>query len=237
MSLLINNNFSGMILAAGFGKRMKPLTDNLPKPLIDINGLTLLENSINFLNDLGCKQIVINSHYQSHEIKNFLKKYQNKKDITLIYENEILDTAGGVKNAIKYFKNKNLVVINSDIFWQKNNLLDAQILKKKYSLLNKPHILLVRKNNAYGLKNSKGDFNIFKGKIIKFTKGNPILFYSGLQILNVDIFRSFNEKKFSFNDVWDYFIINHSLYGSVMNSDWFHVGDIHGLNIVKKLFT
>ena len=64
----MTSNYSGMILAAGFGKRMMPLTKNLPKPLVDINGTTLLDNSINFLTKLGCTQIIINTHYQSHKI-------------------------------------------------------------------------------------------------------------------------------------------------------------------------
>ena len=95
-------DFSGMILAAGYGRRMMPLTKNLPKPLIEINGITLLDNSINFLKKLGCKDIVINTHYQHQKIKESIDRRSDKKIITLIYENDILDTGGGVKNILPY---------------------------------------------------------------------------------------------------------------------------------------
>ena len=69
----MNLNYSGMILAAGFGKRMLQLTKDKPKPLIDINGITLLDNSINFLKKLGCSEIIINTHYKHNLIKNLIK--------------------------------------------------------------------------------------------------------------------------------------------------------------------
>ena len=70
----MNKNFSAMILAAGFGSRMKPLTNNLPKPLLDINGITLLDNAINFLKLLGCDEIVVNSHYHHLKIRNLINR-------------------------------------------------------------------------------------------------------------------------------------------------------------------
>ena len=97
-------NFSGMILAAGYGKRMMPLTEKLPKPLIEINGVTLLENAIFFLKNLGCNQIIINSHYYFHLIKETLVKKNLDKKINLIYEKDILETGGAVKNAIPLLK-------------------------------------------------------------------------------------------------------------------------------------
>ena len=96
-------NYSAMILAAGFGKRMMPLTRDIPKPLIKINGVSLLDNSINFLTKLGCKEIIINTHYQHSQIQNLINYSYNNKNIKLVYEEEILDTGGGVKNAISFF--------------------------------------------------------------------------------------------------------------------------------------
>lgn len=160
--------FSGMILAAGYGKRMMPLTKYLPKPLLDINGITLLENSINFLRKIGCSQILINTHYQNNKIEDFIKKIDNSKDITLIYEKEILDTGGGIKNAINHFENNNLIVINSDIFWRKDNLNDVKNLIYSYKNNMNPHLLLVSKNNANGIDKKNGDFNINNKKISRY---------------------------------------------------------------------
>ena len=228
-------NYSGMILAAGFGKRMLPFTRDKPKPLIEINGLTLLGNSINFLTKLGCKEIIINTHYKHLQIQNLINSNYNNKNIKLVYEEEILDTGGGVKNATSFFTNDNILVINSDIYWQEKNLIDAKLVIKSYLKNNNMHLLLSKKNKSYGLSKSTGDFIIKNGKVFRFNEGDEIIYYSGLQMLHVNHLKIFTNKKFSFNDVWDYFINKESLFGNIMGSDWYHVGDIQGLNIAKKL--
>ena len=228
-------NFSTMILAAGFGKRMMPLTKDIPKPLIDINGITLLDNSINFLKKLGCDQIIINTHYQHLKIKTLIDKRKCFENITLINEKEILDTGGGVKNAIPFFKNNNILIINSDIYWRDENLKDAQSLIDSYGNNSIPHILLVNKKNAFGLSKKNGDFVLRKNKVLRFREGDEIIYYSGLQILNLDIFNSFSKHKFSFNIVWNSLISQKKLCGQIMQSNCYHVGDIQGLNLVKEL--
>ena len=231
----MNFNYSGMILAAGIGKRMLPLTRDKPKPLIEINGLTLLGNSINFLTKLGCKEIIINTHYKHSQIQNLVNTSYDNKNIKLVYEEEILDTGGGVKNATSFFANDNILVINSDVYWQEKNLIDAKLVIKSYAKNNNMQLLLSKKNKSYGLSKSTGDFIIKSGKVYRFNEGDEIIYYSGLQMLHVNHLKSFTIEKFSFNNVWDYLINKESLFGNIMNSDWYHVGDIPGLNIAKKL--
>ena len=233
----MNFNYSGMILAAGFGKRMMPLTKNKPKPLIEINGVTLLDNAINFLKKLGCNEIIINTHYHHLQIQNLILKRKDKKNIKLIYENDILDTGGGVKNAISYFTNQNIMVINSDIYWQNNNLIDAKSLIEFYIKNRSIHLLLSKKNKSFGLNNNIGDFIIKSGKVFRSNKNDEIIYYSGFQILNSKIFKNFKQKKFSFNDVWDHSIKENALYGKIMKSDWYHVGGLEGLKEANKLRT
>lgn len=227
-------NFSGMILAAGFGERMLPLTKNKPKPLIEINGITLLENSINFLTKLGCDDIIINTHYKHLQINKFVTKKYNNKNIKLIYEKEILDTGGGVINANSHFSNENILITNSDIYWQKNNLLDGQELIQSYLKNKNMHLLLSKKNMSYGLNKGKGDFVIKNGKVARFNDDKEIMYYSGLQILNKNHLKFFTVKKFSFNDIWNSCINTKTLYGNIMTSSWYHVGDPEGLNTAKK---
>jgi len=228
-------NYSGMILAAGFGKRMMPLTKELPKPLIDINGITLLENAINFLKKLGCQQIIINTHYHHLKIERFISQRKDIDNIELVYEKEILDTGGGVKNAIPYFKNDDLLIVNSDIFWREENIKDAKLLIKNYLNKKIPYLLLAEKKRSFGIFKSQGDFVLQKNKIVRFNKGDHIFFYSGLQMITADIVKPFSQNSFSFNDVWDNLIVNKNLCGQIMKSNWYHVGDIKGLTIVKKL--
>jgi MurNAc alpha-1-phosphate uridylyltransferase len=228
-------NFSGMILAAGFGKRMMPLTKELPKPLIDINGITLLDNAIDFLKKLGCRQIIINTHYHPLKIEKSINRRKDFNDIELIYEKEILDTGGAVKNAAPYCKNQNLLIINSDIFWRQENIVDAKLLINSCLSNKLPYLLLAEKDKSFGIFKSEGDFILNKKKILRFKEGQDIFFYSGMQMTTLDIFNNFSKKNFSFNDVWDDLIAKEKLCGEIMKTNWYHVGDVNGLAIVKKL--
>ena len=87
-------------MPAGYGKRMLSLTKDIPKPLIKINSISLLKNSIDFLYRIGCKKIVINTHYKHNLIYEFIKEISIHYNIKISYEKNILDTAGGVKNAM-----------------------------------------------------------------------------------------------------------------------------------------
>ncbi|MDC0037168.1 nucleotidyltransferase family protein [Alphaproteobacteria bacterium] len=227
----------GMVLAAGYGKRMLPLTQTEPKPLLNINGITLLENSINFLIKLGCKKIIINTHYLNNQIESFIDKSKEREKIITVYEKEILDTGGGIKNIIPHINSKNLLVINSDVFWTEKNLYDAKLLINNFDIHNNSSLLLSNKKNSYGLDKMNGDFIINDNKIIRYSKGDEIIFYSGLQILNVKSIKNFSEKKFSINLIWDILINKGELCGELMKSKLFHVGDPKGLSIVKKLFS
>ena len=226
----------GMILAAGYGKRMLPLTQSEPKPLLNINGITLLENSINFLIKLGCKKIIINTHYLNHQIESFIDKSKEREKIITVYEKEILDTGGGIKNIIPHINSNNLLVVNSDVFWTENNLNDAKLLINNFDIHNNSTLLLSYKKNSYGLDKMDGDFILKDNKILRYLKDEEIIFYSGLQILNVNTIKNFPKKKFSINLIWDILIKKGELCGDLMKSKWFHVGDSEGLNIVRKLF-
>ena len=103
-----------IILGAGFGKRMRPITKKIPKPLVKINGVTLLENSIKFLNSLGVKHIVVNAHHLHKEIVNFVKRKRFSSKVNVVVEKrKILDTGGGILNASKQFKKQSRSFITS----------------------------------------------------------------------------------------------------------------------------
>ena len=109
-----------IILGAGFGKRMLPITKKIPKPLIKINGITLLENSINFLSSIGIKHIIVNAHYLHKEIVNFIKRKKFTPKVQVVIEKrKILNTGGGIFNASKKFKKNIFFVLNSKN-WKKS---------------------------------------------------------------------------------------------------------------------
>ena len=118
-----------MILAAGFGKRLQPLTNDCPKPLLKIGNKTLLSNTLELLNQFGIKEVVINVHYLQNKIISYIKDNKFKMTITISNENEeILDTGGGVYNALKHFSNESFLVINPDTVWNSLYLKELKLM-------------------------------------------------------------------------------------------------------------
>ena len=224
-------SFSAMILAAGYGKRMLPLTKEIPKPLVEVNNISLLKNSIDFLYRIGCKKIVINTHYKHDLIYEFVQKNYTNYNIQISYEKNILDTAGGVKNAIKLFNDENIVVTNVDIFWKKENEIDVINLVKNFDPKEECKLLLVDKDRFYGLINKSGDFSLVNNYVKRWKIVDRALYYSGLQVISLCILNDFNYSKFSFNDVWNVQIKKNALYGNLMQSKLYHVGDENGLKL------
>jgi len=222
-----------MILAAGFGKRMLPLTAKTPKALIKVGPKNLLERSIELLIKLGINEIVINTHHLSQEIDNFLKNKKYKISIIAIKEKELLDTGGGILNATKTFNNDPFFVLNPDTIWNKNYYEELKILENSYLKNNKPILLLVDKLNSYD-QSFKGDFNFFeKNYIIRETNNQHI--YTGAQIINRSIFEGTKKKVFSMNLAWDQMIKEKKLLGKENNKTFFHINNFKVYEKINKL--
>ena len=178
-----------MILAAGLGKRMENYTKKVPKPLIKFGNKTLIERIIKKLESYGFKRIVINIFYLKNKIK---KKLNNKFKTKIFYseENFLLNTGGGVKNAIKILNTKEFFVINSDIFWEDKNQSPFGQLNKFWNK-NKMDALLL----LYPKNKDKGDYNISKSNRIVKDENNPKYVFTGIQILKSELFLK-KKKKF-----------------------------------------
>ena len=222
-----------MILAAGFGERMLPLTRKTPKPLIMVGSKNLLERSIELLIKIGINELVINTHYLSQEINNFLKTKNYEISINVTKEQELLDTGGGILNATKKFENNPFFVLNPDTIWNKNYYEELKILENSYLENNKPILLLVDKKISHD-KSFKGDFNFKKNKQITREGANRYIF-TGAQIINRGIFNGITKKVFSMNPVWDKMIKKKILLGQESNQTFFHVNSIKVYEELNKL--
>jgi N-acetyl-alpha-D-muramate 1-phosphate uridylyltransferase len=222
-----------MILAAGYGKRMMPLTETIPKPLIKIGPKNLLERSIEVLIKIGVKEIVINIYYLSHEIEKFLKNKNYEADINLIKEEELLNTGGGIFNATKRFNNEPFFVLNPDTIWNKNYYEELKMLENFYFTNKKPVLLLVNKKKSHD-KSFKGDFNFTNHQVIKREKINNYIF-TGAQIINRSIFSDVNEKTFSMNLIWDKLIQKQILLAQESNQTFFHLNSFAVFQKLEKL--
>jgi MurNAc alpha-1-phosphate uridylyltransferase len=228
-------NFSLMILAAGYGRRMKYLTHTVPKPLLKINNKELLSYNIDFFIKLGCNKIVINTHYLHNEIKIFVEKKFSNQNIKLIFEPELLNTGGGIKNALSYFDNKNFLVTNSDILWNDDNAKDIYDFIKEYQEIQYCKLLLVENKKFKGLKKREGDFKLENDLISRWKINDPHLYFSGLQIINPNIFSQIKKDSFSMNLLWDILIKYNQLQGQITNSIVTHIGDINSYNEIKNI--
>ena len=223
-----------MILAAGFGKRIHPLTLETPKPLLKIGEETLLSNTINFLVLFGIEQIVINIHHLGEKITNYINKNKFNLNISLIREkNEILDTGGGVLNAIHYFNKDPFLIINPDTIWSPNYLKELKLLEKLFfeNKKNKCSLLTVNKKRSFD-QSLKGDFNLKNNLLNRNKKDDLNYIYMGMQIIKPEAFSEFNIKVFSINKIWDMLIKSDELYGLESNINFLHVST---LDIYKKL--
>ena len=220
-----------IILGAGFGKRMRPITKKIPKPLVKIHGVTLLENSIKFLNSLDVKHIVVNSHHLHKEIIDFVKRKKFSSKVNVIVEKrKILDTGGGILNASKKFKNQTFFVLNPDTIWRKGYRKEFRKLERIYLKNKKPTMLLVPKNKSYD-RSFRGDFNLNSKNEILRQKNNRFIF-TGAQIINRSIFKKRKIKPFSMNEVWDNLIKKKELLGVISRQRFFH---INSYKIFKKI--
>jgi len=222
-----------MILAAGFGKRMFPLTKKIPKPLIKIGPKNLLERSIELLIKIGIDEIIINTHYLSKEIDNFLGSRNYQISISTIKEEVLLDTGGGILNATKSFKDEAFFVLNPDTIWNKNYYEELKILENSYLKNNKPILLLVDKINSHD-KSFKGDFNFIENNCIIREASNQYIF-TGAQIINRSIFETINENIFSMNLTWDKMMKEKKLLGQESSQTFFHVNNFKVYEQLNKL--
>lgn len=227
-------SFTLMILAAGYGKRMNALTNSKPKPLLKINNKEILRHNIDFFISIGCKKIVINTHYLHDQIKNCIEKFYSNKNIQLTYETTLLNTGGGIKNALSLLGNENFLVTNADILWKEENKNDVIDFINNYKKIETCKLLLARNSNFIGLKKSTGDFKLEDNLVKRWENNDPHLYYTGLQIINPYIFKLIKKKSFSLNLLWDLLIANKNLEGNILNTNIIHLGDIKAFNQFKN---
>ena len=221
---------TALILCAGYGKRLNPITQNTPKPLLKIKNLTLLNHCINLIKNLNLDKILINSFYLKEQIKKFVKDHSYDIEIKVIEDgNNILDTGGGILNLMDKSDEENFLIFNPDTIWNKdytheiNHMIDYYFNQKLKNLL-----LLADKDLSFD-KNLKGDFGL-ENYLVNLNRRNFI--YTGCQILNKSILKNEKITNFSITKIWLNLIENNQLHGFKSKLKFCHVTN---LEIFKKL--
>ncbi len=221
---------TALILCAGFGKRLNPITLETPKPLIEIKNISMLEKCIRLIEKLKIKKVLLNTFHLKDEFHLFFKKKKFNLEIKIIEEEKILDTGGGILNMINKSDQNDFIVFNPDTNWDIN--YDTEILKMEEIYFKKKIqniLLLVNKDLSFD-KNLIGDFNLSNNLITYSTKKDFI--YIGCQIINKNLFIDNKIKNFSISEIWNDLIYKKKLYGHESKKNFYHLTD---LNVFKKL--
>lgn len=225
---------TALILCAGFGKRLNPITLTTPKPLLEINEVTMLEKSINLIKEMGINKIFINTFYLKEHFSNFIKNKNFNLDIHIVEDGKsILDTGGGILNMTSKSDEDDFMVFNPDTIW--SNRYRDEIIKMEEIYFSKKLeniLLLVNKNLSFD-QSLAGDFNLSNNLISK--TDNSDFIYIGCQILNKKILANQTISKFSILNIWNKLIDKKKLYGFESNQKFYHLTDLNIFNKLKDL--
>ena len=216
---------TALILCAGYGKRLNPLTLELPKPLLKLNNITLLEKTFNLIKSLGIKKVKLNTFYLKEKIKNFVNDLNLDLDIEIIEDGtQILNTGGGILNMIKKSNEENFIVFNPDTIWSNEYVTCIKDMEKFYLKEKLENILLVVNKVLSFDQKIGGDFNL-NNNILKKENNNNFI-YTGCQMINKNLFLKLSNQSFSILDIWNDLLLQNKLFGHESKNKFYHVTDL-----------
>ena len=222
---------TALILCAGLGKRLNPLTLKTPKPLLELKNITLLEKCINMIIEFGAKKILLNTFHLENQIIEFIKKKKFSIDIQIIKDGQkILNTGGGILKMIEYSHDDNFIIFNPDTLWNTNYIREINKMCDFYFSNNLNNILLLTNKEKSFDKSLNGDFNLINNLLQKDDKNNFI--YIGCQILNKNLLKKYKVENFSISEIWNELLEKNKLNGFESSNKFYHITN---LEIFKKL--
>lgn len=215
-----------MIFAAGLGTRMRPLTDDRPKPLVRVGDRTLLDRALDLGRDAGCAPIVVNTHYLGQQIADHL----SGQDIAISHEPQILDTGGGLRQALPLLGDGPVATLNPDVVWTGPNPLTA--LQAAWEGDRMDALLALIPVAQATARKGAGDFGM-DGHARLHRKGDFV--YAGAQIIRPDLLADIPDTVFSLNVLWDMLIAKGRVFGMVHDGGWCDVGYPEAIPLAQAL--
>ena len=235
MSTAITQCDTAMLLAAGLGTRMRPLTNERPKPLVEVDGTPLIDHTLERLRAAGVKKAVVNVHYLADLLEEHLAKVTAPEIVISDERAGLLETGGGLKRALSLLGEEPVFTLNPDaVFVGENPLMT---LAQHWQQADMEALLaLVPLDRAKGYQR-QGDFSMDdQGRLRRFQPGDAVAYVnSGAQILHTDRYRTHPEDRFSQNVIWDQMIENGGLFGCVYAGSWVDVGTPEGIALAEIL--
>lgn len=234
----MKNDFrKAMLLAAGHGLRMRPLTLTRPKPLVEISGKPLIDYAMDRLRAAGITEVIINVHYLPEQIENWARQQMSPHIVISDERNDLLDTGGGIAHALEHFDGTPFFVLNSDSFWLEGAIPALGRLAEDWQDEKMDCLLLLcplERTVGYA---GKGDFLVNElGQVARRQKDDlNALAYAGAYAVHPRMFVDAPQRKFSMNELWNRAITNGKLYGLVHDGLWFHVGEPSSIPLAEAV--
>ena len=216
-----------MLLAAGLGTRLKPLTDTLPKPLVPVGGVPLIERVMANARAEGAKRFAANAHYRADQL---LAHFGGLLKVNR--EEVLLDTGGGVKAALPMLHSDPFLVMNTDAFWPTGSDAPLGRMLQRYQDSEDIVLLCVQPARASGFARSH-DFCLDPMGRITLDYGAPVI-YGGVALMGRSVFNDTPDGPFSLNLLFEAALERENLKGVVLDAPWFHVGDPAGLAAAEQ---
>jgi MurNAc alpha-1-phosphate uridylyltransferase len=215
-----------MVLAAGYGTRLKPLTDRLPKPLVPVAGKPMIEYALDQLRAYGIQEVIINVSHLKDQLTAYVANYRG-----LIFkiseEMEPLETGGGLKKALPFLGNEAIFTINSDIIWRddQENALDR--LTRHWDDA-KMDVLLLTQPKAKATGHDKGEDHLFikPGNTIEWNERDAPYIIAGIGILHPRVLVNAPEGKFTVKILWHQALAQNRLFCLPHHGQWFQTGSV-----------
>ena len=225
---------TALILCAGLGKRLNPLTLKTPKPLLELDNVTILERCINIILKSGAKKIFLNTFHLGNQIFEFIQKKNFPINIQIIEDGkELLDTGGGILNMIENSDENDFIIFNPDTLWRKEYIGEINKMTNFYFLNKLDNILLSANKQLSFDKNLKGDFNL-KNNLLKKNDSNDFI-YIGCQILSRSLFEKYKVHRFSISEIWNELLKKNELNGFESSSKFYHLTNLETFKKLKDL--
>jgi len=217
---------TAMVMAAGHGTRMRPLTNDRAKAMVEVGGKPLIDHMLDWLEAVGVKKAVINVHAHADHLEAHLKKCRSALEIIISDERgELLETGGGVVKALPLLGDDPILICNIDAIWVPFAPVLKGLLKKWNPRIMDELLLLARSDSCLGY-HGKGDFEIqADNRILRRYGETADHIYAGVQIFKPALAKPYGIEKFSRNRIWDDTIRRRKLFGVELPGYWMHVGD------------
>jgi len=218
---------TAMVMAAGLGKRMRPLTATRPKPLVEVAGKPLIDHVLGHLRAAGVKKIVVNVHYLADALEAHLKTKAADFDVQISDERGLLlETGGGLIRAEPMISADPFLVVNSDNFWVDGPADTIRLLASHWREGEMDALLLLVPQARAGNHSGQGDFHMSAdGRLTRRQKAKVAPFvFTGIQMVSKRLLRDAPDGAFSTNILWDRAIEEGRCFGAVHQGLWFDVG-------------